>query len=423
MFRACRNGLEQELEFSIMASSPAGIQPLLDEFQAKHHIHVRLRLLSWDTAWSDLLKVALYGDGPDVSEIGSTWLGDLVAMNALRAFEEDEINALGRASAFLLSAWHAARLVGQGETWAIPWVTGARLLYFRRELLEHAGLDEHNAFRTAEQLDLTCSRLRDAGITIPWTVPTGLTHTTLLNVTSWVWGAGGDFVTSDGKHTLFSHPQARAGLSAYYALSRFLTPEVSGLNGLEPDAQFLQNEQTALTISGPWLFTEAHPDVRARIGVALPPGASFVGGSHLVVWKHTAMAEAALELIQFLTQTSAQVALQSISRLASRKAGRADRTAFRDGSALADRDSGCQDRALISRHEVVGLDGGPSDDSIERTVVRGAGSAQSQLGRGDCKEAGTAGAAAGSGTGASVRAGNRETGFLIRRPLPRTPGF
>lgn len=308
MFRACRNGVEQELEFSIMANSPAGIQPLLDEFQAKHHIRVRLRLLSWDTAWSDLLKVALYGDGPDVSEIGSTWLGDLVAMNALRAFEEDEINALGRASAFLLSAWHAARLVGQAETWAIPWVTGARLLYFRRELLERAGLDEHSAFRTAEQIDLTCSRLQDAGVAIPWTVPTGLTHTTLLNVTSWVWGAGGDFVTSDGKHTLFSHPQARAGLSSYYALSRFLTSDVSKLNGLEPDAQFLKNEQTALTISGPWLFTEASAELRARIGVALPPGASFVGGSHLVVWKHTARSEAALELIQFLTQTSAQVA-------------------------------------------------------------------------------------------------------------------
>jgi len=60
--------MPQELEFSIMAESPANIQPLLDQFEAEHRIRVRLRLLTWDIAWSDLVKVALYGDGPDVSD-------------------------------------------------------------------------------------------------------------------------------------------------------------------------------------------------------------------------------------------------------------------------------------------------------------------------------------------------------------------
>ena len=97
--------MRTELELSIMADSPAGIQPLLDEFESDSGIRVRLRLLAWDTAWSDLVKVALYGDGPDVSEIGSTWLGDLVAMNAVRALDEAELAHLERPSAFLPSAW------------------------------------------------------------------------------------------------------------------------------------------------------------------------------------------------------------------------------------------------------------------------------------------------------------------------------
>ena len=42
-----------------MADSPAAIRPLLDEFEAEHGVRVRLRLLTWDTAWSDLVKVAL----------------------------------------------------------------------------------------------------------------------------------------------------------------------------------------------------------------------------------------------------------------------------------------------------------------------------------------------------------------------------
>lgn len=299
--------MTQELEFSIMADSPANIQPLLDQFEAEHHIHVRLRLLSWDAAWSDLVKVALYSDGPDVSEIGSTWLGDLVAMNALRSFDEAEIASLGKASAFLPSAWKGVRLVGQTEVWAVPWFTGARLLFYRRNLLRQVGVDERAAFQTAEQFDDTLSRLQAIGVPVPWTAPTGVTHTTLLNAASWVWGAGGDFVTPEGKGTLFSQPQARAGLRAYFALGRFLAPSIRHLNGLQPDTQFLQHSDTAATISGPWLFRQAGAELKAQVGVALPPGASFVGGSHLVVWKHTTRSEAALKLIHFLTGTPAQI--------------------------------------------------------------------------------------------------------------------
>jgi multiple sugar transport system substrate-binding protein len=127
--------MPQELEFSIMAESPANIQPLLDQFEADYRIRVRLRLLTWDIAWSDLVKVALYGDGPDVSD-----------------------------------------------------------------------------------------------------------------------------------------------------------------------------QETAVTITGPWLFAAvSRRSLADQVGVALPPGPSFVGGSCVVVWKHTRQTEAALQLIHFLTRTPTQV--------------------------------------------------------------------------------------------------------------------
>jgi multiple sugar transport system substrate-binding protein len=183
-----------------------------------------------------------------------------------------------------------------------------RLLFYRRHLLSQAGIDEDLAFHTAGALNHTVSELQTNGIQVPWTVPTGLTHTTLLNITSWVWGAGGDFISPDGKLTLFSQPAALAGIRAYFALGRFLAPSVRHLNGLQPDDQFLKDSQTAMTISGPWLFNQVGPELAAQLGVALPPGASLVGGSHLVIWKHCPQPEAALKLIQFLTGTPAQIA-------------------------------------------------------------------------------------------------------------------
>lgn len=62
---------------------------------------------------------------------------------------------------------------------------------------------------------------------------------------------GRDFITPDGKRTLFSQPEARTGLRQYFALGRYLAPAVRRLTGLQPDQQFLADPGTAMTISGP----------------------------------------------------------------------------------------------------------------------------------------------------------------------------
>ncbi|MGB8644227.1 MAG: extracellular solute-binding protein [Anaerolineae bacterium] len=299
--------MSHEIEFSVMQGSAVGVRELLDQFEAESGIHVRLRLLDWDSAWSDLMKAALYSDGPDISEIGTTWLGDLSAMNALYALGEKELAALGRGANFLPSAWQSTHLVYRTESWAVPWVTGARLIFYRRNLLEKAGVNERLAFQSAAMVNETLKTLQEKGIRVPWTVPTGTTHTTLHDIASWVWGQRGDFVTADGKRTLFSKPEARNGMRAYFSLRRYLAPGVERLNGLEPDAEFINDPEAAVTITGTWLFNQAAPKLGKDLGVALPPGPSFVGGSHLIIWKHSTKHQEAFKLIQFLTQPQAQV--------------------------------------------------------------------------------------------------------------------
>src|ERR1051326_6369838 len=132
--------MTNEIEFSVMAESPDQIQPLLDHFEAEHGIHVRLRLLVWNTAWSDLVKVALYRDVADVSEVGSTGLGDLIGMDALHPFSRKEILLLGGETAFLPEASRGGALATDPQQWAIPWLVGTRVLHYRRSLLARAGI-------------------------------------------------------------------------------------------------------------------------------------------------------------------------------------------------------------------------------------------------------------------------------------------
>jgi multiple sugar transport system substrate-binding protein len=303
--------MPEELELSLMNDTAAPIQPLLDQFEAEHGVHVRVRLLSWDAGWNTLFQSALQGRGSDVSEIGSTWLGDLAGMNALQPFSAEAVAELGGAEAFMPVAWRSCHMAGQPQTWAIPWLVGARLLFYRRDLLARHGIDPQTAFSTADRLDRTLGQLQAAGVSVPWTVPTGSTHTTLLNVASWIWGAGGAFVTPDGKRTVINQTAARAGLRAYFALGRYLAPSVRRLSGTQPDMVFLQNPDAAVTISGSWLFQMARdqgtPGLPEQLGAALPPGPSFVGGSHLVIWKHSQNYDAAVQLVRFLTGTPAIV--------------------------------------------------------------------------------------------------------------------
>ena len=64
-----------DLELSIMAHSPTtepDLQPILAKFEVQHRVKVKVRVFSWESGWTELMKFALYGHGPDVSEIESS---------------------------------------------------------------------------------------------------------------------------------------------------------------------------------------------------------------------------------------------------------------------------------------------------------------------------------------------------------------
>jgi multiple sugar transport system substrate-binding protein len=302
----------RELELSVMSIDSPGAEALraaLAEFEAQTGIRVRLRLFTWQDARVELVKFATYSEGPDVSEIGSTWLCDFVGMNSVRPFSPKEIDAFGGPSVFVPAAWESIVLPEHPGTWAIPWWADVRVLYYRRDLLEQAGVDEQHAFATPEAMDRTLGQLQANGVETPWVVPTQRTWMTLHNAASWVWNAGGDFVSADGKQLLFDEPEARAGFKAYFALGRYLPGKVHGLTDTESDRCFWQGE-AAVTLSGPWLLHDPaiDPALLPKVGLAFPPGIPFVGGSHLVVWSHARYVHEVLRLVRFLASTQFQEA-------------------------------------------------------------------------------------------------------------------
>lgn len=257
------------------------------------------------------MKVALYRDNVDVSEMGSTGLGDLIGMEALHPFSARDVVPLDKETAFLPEAWRGGALAEDDRQWGIPWVVGTRLLHYRRDLLARAGIDEQTAFQSIPQLAETLKRLQASGVKVPWIIPTRPVVQMILNVAGWIWAAGGDFVTPGGKRTLFSEPAARAGIQSYFALGRYLAPEAQNLDDAQVHDVFLHNPEAAVTLGTVQLFLTAREqklsELTSQLGVVPFPGPAYLGGSYLIVWKHTPQVEAALKLVRFLTQTPAQV--------------------------------------------------------------------------------------------------------------------
>jgi len=297
-----------EIEFSICID-PTQDTSDLQRLLAKSHIRYRLQTIAWDDYIHELMQVAIYGRGPDISQSGAPLVSDLVAMNGIRPFEKSEIAMLGGAGVFHRAVWDSSRRVNEERVWAVPWLADPRAIFYWRDMLESAGVTEESAFESFDQMEDTLARLRANGVQTPWVIPTGRSVSLLQVAASWIWACGGDFVSWDGRKALIDQPEALAGLRVYYGLHRYL-PETDGPIDISEAVKFFQERKAAVTMGSPRIgmsVLEHLPEQRTNLGIALPPGPPLVGGSSLVIWKHTKQVETTFALVRYLTSKEAQV--------------------------------------------------------------------------------------------------------------------
>lgn len=296
-----------ELELSVQQHTPQTTEvltALLKQFEAQAHIRVQLRVFDWLSARAELDRVGLRGQGPDVSEIGSTWVTELIAMNALRPFAASELARIGKPQDFAAASWRTVHIEGDDSIRAIPWHAETYVIHYRKDLLWQAGIDEATAFQSHAQIDRTAERLKAGGVSVPVELPLSSDHYgTLHALASWVWGRGGDFCSPGGKRVLFDRFEAVSAMQAYFGLLRHLSPEGCQWMRTKGDAALFHQGKSAMafgTISLRQSAPPLPPEVAANWGTAALPAPCFVGGSNLVIWKHARHERAAVELVRFL---------------------------------------------------------------------------------------------------------------------------
>ncbi len=287
---------------------PNHLPALVDQFHQEQGIKVRLESIPWAMGWTRMVEVALYHSGPDVSEIGSTWAGDLTRMEALRPFRQDEIEAIRGSEHFFENVWDSAgkTMADPASVYSIPWSGDVRAVFYRRDWLENARIDEAQAFKNTDQFEQTLATLRSRRLPIPLVLPTQRTNLTIHNIASWIWGAGGSFLSPNHSTITFDQPEAIKGANAYYRLGRYLGEAAYAMEDFEA-YQLFYSGKVAIALGGYWILhsTAMTDEVRKNLGIQPMPGVPFIGGNHLVLWNHTRHELAALKFIQFLQSEEA----------------------------------------------------------------------------------------------------------------------
>jgi ABC-type glycerol-3-phosphate transport system substrate-binding protein len=295
-----------EIEFSVMEGYPGDsnkLLPLLEAFEKQYHIHVNLTGILWAHGWTEIAKFGIYGHGPDVSAIGTTWVGSLAAMRALRPFSEQQVRALGGGEAFFESIWKTGFLPDDTTPWAIPWLGNAFVLYYWKDALEKAGVhDLETAFTTNAGLAGALKKLRESGLTYPMALNTTRRDVALHEAAHWVWSAGGDFVSADRRQVAFHEPAAMQGWKNYFSLQPFLSPE--WLNSVSAAGDSFRAHASAIQIEGTYMTASdalQRPEGGEQLGIALASGTAVVGGASFVIWGYTPHPDETFQLVRFLS--------------------------------------------------------------------------------------------------------------------------
>jgi len=282
---------------------------------------VKITVQPWHFSWDRLIAVTKrrdYRDPPDVVQIGGTWNTTLAALGTLMDVT-DFLQDVDRAD-IVRPIWNYCYEPTRTHAYSLPWFLDARVLYYRRDLIQELGMQPEDlagwkGFREA------CERLHNSklgrkyfALPLPGQKEGVLIH----DLAPWIWGAGGNFLSSDRKNAQFHENAALKGVDFFY---RMLVDHLIPLSGRDrfSTGDFFSG-QFAFQISGVWpMNTYLNPkypyyqaDVAKNYGVAVLPAGpagqvTYLGGSNLAIVRTSQHPHAAWKLIQFLTGAESQV--------------------------------------------------------------------------------------------------------------------
>ena len=319
-----------QVRFWVMNNGPDPVgdtEEIVRPFEKETGIDVQVQLVGWDVQFDRIRNAAVSGKGPDVTQAGTTQVPFFAALGGFDDLSE-RVDDIGGDDAYAPGVWQTTQVIGQDGVYAVPWFTEARSIYYRKDLLEKAGVDPETAFTDWDAFKATLRKLKDSRAvdnkeTYAYGSPGKQAFDLVHHVMPFVWDAGGAELSEDASTSTIDSPEAQDGVEF---IADLLPEGLYDPTALEKDAQQVEDSfkagRLAVWIGGPWVLAARErkdddtwaAEVRSNVGVApMPAGPSgeaytFVGGSNLMMFENAENKDAAWRLMQYLSEDDTQTA-------------------------------------------------------------------------------------------------------------------
>jgi multiple sugar transport system substrate-binding protein len=307
---------------------PADVMaPILAAFEREHpRYRVRMERLAWQDGFARIRAALESGEGPDLCELGSTYMPRMLASGRLTDCTAGVADLVPE-----LRGWELCSL---GDVrYGIPWLLGTRALFYNKTLLARAGLDSTRPPETWAELHAAAAAIQRLGGGVRGCgVQAAEPQVLFKKFMPFAWGNGGRILSDDLRAAGFDSPRTVEALEFYLSLR-----EVGRVDRQEPLDRAFREGRIGFQISGGWLVPAiAREAPGLRYGVALVPRpdsergfhASFAGGELLVGFQASKRKRAALELARFLVRPGNALALARSSPGVQPAAAGAETTAY-----------------------------------------------------------------------------------------------
>jgi len=273
-------------------------------------VKIVTQAIPWTGAHEKLVTAVVGDMAPDISQMGTTWMPEFRAMNALEPLNGFISSSALDTGDFFPGARESN--VHREQWYGLPWYVDTRVMFYRTDLAAQAGYNKFpEDWEEFYKFSRALKRSKNGGYA--FALPTNDWQIFLM----FYWQNGGELLKatpvpyqglwpSDGQSAPLTAGKFEETI-AY--LKRFFDEKLAPLEGGH-DTDLLTAFESGyfpVFISGPWMISEleiSKPQLNGRWATApLPAGkkrASFMGGCNLVMFKSSPRKALAWQFMEFM---------------------------------------------------------------------------------------------------------------------------
>jgi multiple sugar transport system substrate-binding protein len=291
--------------FQSWVSEASQMKKLSADFHKAHpNITIKFLNVPADSATQKLTTQVAGGNPPDTAFLDSSAVQDFASRKALINLD----GYIAGSQAVKLDDYVAGfkqTAVYQNSMFALPYDGETTGLFYRTDLFQAAGITK--APTTWDELQQTAQKLTD---------PAKKQYGYILFAPEaqyywlpYLWQAGGNLLSKDGKQISFNSPQGVQAADFYVGLRKYSPPDFLASNSWDGRVAFATGK-VAMYMAGAWFggeMTQSFPKIKGKWSVApLPAGparcATTIAGDSLVVTSQSKNKDAAWLWIEYLSR-------------------------------------------------------------------------------------------------------------------------